>query len=147
MKRLRAKSPGYDQLRSAYFSRIPVSHPLVQTQTQDKEKKRTEITRDSTLDIGARRKEMETRILKSGPTNAIKRANYPRREREREREREGEGSTRSRARILSTCLTRTLEAHSSHRECSHTKRRIRTLVAKFTCLPRTFFPGGEVGYS
>lgn len=26
---------------------------------------------------------METRILKNGPTNAIKRANYPRRERER----------------------------------------------------------------
>lgn len=26
---------------------------------------------------------METRILKSGPTNAIKRANYPRRERGR----------------------------------------------------------------
>lgn len=86
---------------------------------------------------------METRILKSGPTNAIKRANYPR----REREGGGGGSTRTRARILSTCLTRALEAHSSHRECSHTKRRIRTLVAKFTCLPRAFFPGGEVGYT
>lgn len=62
-----------------------------------------------------------TRILKSGPTNAIKRANYPWGGKE-----EGEeGTPRAyvyRARILSTCLTRTLEAHSSHRECSHTSR-------------------------
>lgn len=75
---------------------------------------------------------MAARILKSGPTNAIKRANYPR---ERGRER---GSTCTRAaRILSTCLTRTLEKRT---RVTASARIRRTFVAKFTCLlVRSFF--------